>query len=163
MTAKAAESPAAREVTITRLIDAPRRLVFQAWTDPQHLAQWWGPKGFSNPVCEVDLRPGGSLRIVMRAPDGTDYPMIGTFREVIKPERLVFTNGPVDANGNLLLEGLTTVTFAEQGGKTLLTVHTRAVALVDYAARYLQGMDAGWSQSIDKLAAYVERVAGEDG
>jgi len=144
-----------RELVLTRVFDAPRELVFQAWTDPKHLAQWWGPKGFTNPVCELDLRPGGALRIVMRAPDGTDYPMTGVFREIVPPARLVFTNHAVDAQGNRLLEGLTTVSFAEQDGKTKLTLHTRAVAVVAYAAAYLEGMEVGWTQSLERLAAHV--------
>lgn len=149
--------PTEREVTIVRLFDAPRALVFAAWTDPKHLAQWWGPNGFTNPVCEVDPRPGGAIRIVMRAPDGAEYPMSGTFREVVAPERLVFTNQPIDAQGNPLIDGLTTVTFAAEGGRTRLTLHTRAKVLVAYAAQFLTGMDAGWNQSIDRLAAFVAR------
>jgi uncharacterized protein YndB with AHSA1/START domain len=144
-----------RELVLTRMLDAPRALVFQAWTDPHHLARWWGPKGFTNPVCELDLRPGGALRIVMRAPDGTDYPMTGVFREIAPPERLVFTNCAVDAQGNTLLEGLTTVTFAERDGKTELTLRTRAVAVVGYAAAYVEGMEAGWTESLERLAALV--------
>lgn len=150
--------PMERELTIVRLFDAPRALVFKVWTDPKHLAQWWGPKGFTNPVCEVDPRPGGTIRIVMRAPDGAEYPMIGTFREVVAPERLVFTNAPVDADGNRLIDGLTTVTFADEGGKTRLTLHTQAKVLVPYAAQFLAGMDTGWNQSIDRLAALVARL-----
>jgi uncharacterized protein YndB with AHSA1/START domain len=144
-----------RELVMTRLFDAPRALVFQAWTDPKHLARWWGPKGFTNPVCELDLRPGGALRIVMRAPDGTEYPMTGMFREIVVPERLVFTNQAVDAQGKTLLEGLATVTFAEQDGQTKLTLHVKAVAVVAYAAAYLEGMEAGWTQSLERLAAFV--------
>ncbi len=156
MTATAqAAPPAKRELTITRIFDAPRSLVFKMWTDPKHVAQWWGPKGFSNPVCELDARPGGALRIVMRAPDGVDYPMTGVFREIVEPERLVFTNVAVDKEGNPLLEGLTTVTFAEHGGKTKLTLQTRAVALVAHAVRMLEGMEAGWTQSLDRLEAHV--------
>ena len=149
---------AERELVITRIFDAPRELVFKAWTDPKHLAQWWGPKGFTNPVCEMDVRPGGSLRIVMRAPDGVDHPMKGVFREVVEPERLVFTNVAVDAQGNHLLEGLTTVTFAEQGGKTKLTVRTNAAGLVAEAAQMLAGMEEGWTQSQDRLEAYLVTV-----
>src|SRR5205085_2306725 len=78
-----------RELTFTRIFDAPRALVLGMWTDPKHVAQWWGPRGFTNPVCEMDVRPGGALRIVMRAPDGTEYPMPGIFRDVVAPERLV--------------------------------------------------------------------------
>ncbi len=75
---------------ITRTFDSPRELVFKAWTDPKHVTQWWGPHGFTNPVCELDVRPGGAIRIHMRGPDGTVYPMTGTFHEVVEPERLVF-------------------------------------------------------------------------
>ena len=135
-----------RELTLTRVFRAPRALVFQAWTDPKHLSQWWGPKGFTNPVCEEDARVGGALRIVMRAPDGAEYPMIGVFREVVAPERLVFTNSPVDAAGQPLMDGLTTVTFAEHEGGTKLTVHTRAAGLAEIAARMLEGMEAGWGE-----------------
>lgn len=149
---------AEREVTITRLFDAPRALVFKAWTDARHLAQWWGPAGFTNPVCEIDARVGGALRIHMRGPDGAVYPMQGVIQEIVAPERLVFTNIAVDADGNHLLEGLTTVTFAEVNGKTKLTLHTRAVAVVENAAVYLQGMELGWTQSIDRLQAFVARA-----
>ena len=144
-----------RELILTRVLDAPRELVFRMWTDPQHVAKWWGPMGFTNPVCEMDVRPGGELRIVMRAPDGTDHPMIGTFREVVAPERLVFTFAAVDGQGNSLLDGVTVVTFTERGGKTELTVQTHAIALVPLAARMLEGMDAGWRQTLDRLEGHV--------
>ena len=150
-----------RTVVITRVFDAPRTLVFKAWTDAAHLARWWGPKGFTNPVCEVDARPGGALRIVMRAPDGAEHPMTGVFREVVAPERLVFTSLAIDREGKPLLEGLTTVTFAEHGGKTTLTVESRAVGLVSYAGRMLDGMNAGWTQSIDRLGEHVARIRAE--
>ena len=81
-----------KEVTITRLFDAPRALVFKAWTDPKQLAQWWGPHGFTTPVCEVDVRPGGALLIHMRGPDGVVYPNKGVFHEIVEPDRLVFTS-----------------------------------------------------------------------
>jgi uncharacterized protein YndB with AHSA1/START domain len=151
--------PAERELTITREFAAPRALVFKAWTDAHHLAQWWGPAGFTNPVCEIDPHAGGAIRIHMRSPDGATYPMQGTIREIVPPERLVFTNIALDDAGNHVLEGLTTVTFAEHGGKTTLTLHTRATALVDHGAAYLQGMEAGWSQSIDKLQAFLTHSA----
>ncbi|HLH12480.1 MAG TPA: SRPBCC domain-containing protein [Methylovirgula sp.] len=145
-----------RELTIRRTFNAPRALVWEAWTDPKHLAQWWGPEGFTNPVCEVDLRVGGELRIVMRGPDGTDYPMRGTFREIAAPERLVFISGPVDKNDRFLIDGLTTVTLAERGGKTEMVLETRAIGLVASAVRMIAGMDLGWLQSIDRLADNVE-------
>lgn len=145
-----------RTVVITRVFDAPRELVFEAWTDPVHLAAWFGPKGYTNPVCEVDLRIGGKLRIVMRAPDGAQHPMIGIFREIVRPERLVFTNIATDIAGKILLEGLTTVTFAEHGGgQTKLTMESHAAARVDYASPMLEGMEVGWTQTIDRLGEYV--------
>jgi uncharacterized protein YndB with AHSA1/START domain len=149
----AARKPLAeREITITRTFDAPRALVFKAWTDATMLAQWWGPKGFTNPVCEFDARVGGAIRIHMRAPDGAVYPMDGEIREIVPPERLVFTNNALDGEGRRVTEGLTTVTFAEEGGKTTLTLHTRGAAMVEIAVKYLQGMEYGWGESIDKLA-----------
>jgi uncharacterized protein YndB with AHSA1/START domain len=159
MTATARLAPfAERELTITRVLNAPRERVFKAWTDPKELAQWWGPKGFTNPVCELDLKPGGAFRIVMRAPDGGEYPMQGVFREIVPPSRLVFTNIAVDKDGKPIIEGLTTVTFAEEGARTKLTLQTCGVAVVDYAAAYLNGMEAGWTQSLEKLDALVRRA-----
>ena len=160
--AQTATAAAARELVLTRIIDAPRELVFRMWTDPVHLAKWWGPRDFTNPVCEIDFRPGGALLIVMRAPDGTDYPMGGIFREIVTPERLVFTNCALDRDGNVLLDGLTTVTFAEQGEKTKLTVQTRATALVPAAAQYLEGMQAGWEQTLDGLERHAQDMAARE-
>jgi uncharacterized protein YndB with AHSA1/START domain len=160
MTAAARTKPfAEREVTITRVFDAPRALVFKAWTDPQHLAQWWGPHGFTNPVCEFDARVGGALRIHMRGPDGAVYPMKGVIREIVAPEWLVFSSVAVDAAGKHLLEGLTTVTFAEQNGRTTMTMHTCAVAVAEIGVGYLQGMEAGWRQSIDRLEGLLAHAA----
>ncbi len=145
------------EVTIVRMIAAPRDLVFSRWTDPAHLAQWWGPHGFTNPVCEVDARPGGKLRIVMRAPDGSDYPMTGEFQEVVKNERLVFVAVARDKDENPLLESHTKVTFAGEGAGTRLTVEARAVGLVEIAPQMLAGMEAGWTQTVERLVAHAER------
>jgi uncharacterized protein YndB with AHSA1/START domain len=155
MAETAPKLPTEREITITRVFDAPRAVVFKAWTDARQVAQWWGPKGFTNPVCEIDARIGGAIRIDMRSPDGRTFPMKGEFREVVAPERLVFTNIAVDEAGNHIIEGLTTVTFATEGGKTRMTLHTRGKAIADYAAAYLQGMEMGWTGSIDKLQALL--------
>jgi uncharacterized protein YndB with AHSA1/START domain len=144
-----------RTVVITRTLDAPRGLVWKCWTESKHMAQWFGPRQFTIPVCELDARAGGELRIVMRGPDGSDYPMKGVFREVVPQQRLVFTNIAIDAEGKHLLEGETTVTFADEGGKTKLTLNTHAVGCVPFAAQMLAGMQAGWSQSLDKLAEVV--------
>ena len=160
MTADAQTKPLAeREVTITRTFDAPRALVFKAWTDPQHLAQWWGPKGFTSPVCEFDAHVGGALRIHMRGPDGTVYPMKGVIRELVAPERLVFSSVATDTAGKHLLEQLTTVTFVEQNGKTTMTMHSRAVAVAEVGVGHLQGMEIGWTQTIDRLEALLARSA----
>ena len=142
-------------VEIVRVFDAPRALVWRAWTDPTMLGQWFGPRGFTSSVPELDLRVGGALRIVMHGPDGNDYPMKGTFTEVRAPERLVFSNIPVDKDGNHLMEGETMVTFTERDGKTELVVKSHMVGLVPIAPQMLAGMKAGWTQSIDKLEELV--------
>ncbi len=148
---------AEREVVITRVFDAPRGLVFKAWTDPERMARWWGPKGFTNPICNLDARVGGAWRIVMRSPAGIEYPCGGVYREIVEPERLVFTNIATDNEGNLVLDGLTIVIFAEHDGKTKLTLQTRAVAVAAHAAAYLAGMEAGWAQSLERLAEELAR------
>jgi uncharacterized protein YndB with AHSA1/START domain len=145
-------------VTLTRVLDAPRALVWRAWTDPKHMGQWFGPRGFTAD-CELDLRVGGAFRIVMHGPDGNDYPMKGMFREIAPPQRLVFTNIAVDKDDHHLLEGETTVILEEEGGKTELTLHTYAKGLVPIAPQMLAGMEAGWSQSLEKLAELVVRAA----
>jgi len=145
-----------RELTLTRTLNAPRALVFKAWTDPTMLAIWWGPKGFSNPRCEADVRVGGAIRIDMRGPDGTVYPMDGTFEEIVPPERLVFYAAALNEKGEALFRNLNTVTFTEAGGKTTLTLHVRVVEIFDpKAEQHLKGMNEGWSQSLDRLAAFV--------
>ena len=151
--------PGEREIVITHVFDAPRALVFKAWTDPKHLMHWWGPRVFTNPICESDARVGGAWRIVMRSPDGVEYPCGGVYLEIVEPERLVFTNIATDKEGNRLLDGLTTVTFAEHGSKTKLTLQTRAVALVADAVAALEGMEAGWTQSLESLAEHLAAMA----
>lgn len=146
-----------REVVITRVFDAPRELVFKAWTDPKIMKAWYGPKMFTNTVCELDVRVGGAWHIVMRGPDGTEYPGRGVYREIVKPERLVFTSEATDKDGKVILAGLATVAFVEEGGKTKLTLRVRATAMVDYAVAYLGGMEMGWSQSLDGLAEELAR------
>ncbi len=146
-------------LVITRVFDAPRELVFKAWTDPKHVAQWWGPKGFTNPVCELDVRPGGAIRIDMRGPDGVLYPMKGVFHEIVEPARLVVTTSALeDEEGNPQLEVLTTVTFAEHNGKTKLTLQAVVVTAAPAAAGALAGMEQGWRQSLDRLAEYLAKV-----
>jgi uncharacterized protein YndB with AHSA1/START domain len=146
---------AERSVTITRVIAAPREKVFKAWTDPKLLAQWWGPHHFDNPRCEIDARPGGKIHIDMRGPDGTIYPMTGIVQEVKAPERLVFIAFAEDLDGNPHLESLTEVTFEDLGRKTKVTVVGRAKGFTAAAPQMLGGMEAGWTQSIEKLDALV--------
>ncbi len=99
-------APVSSELVLTRTIDAPRELVWKAWTDPNHVAQWWGPHGFTNPVCELDVRPSGAIRIDMRGPDGAVYPMAGIYQAIDVPERLVFTSAGLDEAGKPLFEVL---------------------------------------------------------
>jgi uncharacterized protein YndB with AHSA1/START domain len=148
-----------REVTLTRLLDAPRDLVWAAWTDPVRMAQWWGPHHFTNPVCEIDARVGGRFLVHMKAPDGTVYPMTGTFTEIVKPERLRFKAFAEALDGTKYLESDTIVTFEQDGARTRLTVKASARGLHPAAPQMLQGMDAGWSQSLERLASLVGSAA----
>ena len=160
-----------REFMISRVFDAPRATVFRAWVEPARVAKWWGPEGMTNPVCEVDARPGGAYRIVMRSPDGEEYPIRGVFHEVAEPERLVMTmdvsehppewqdmvrpnRAPGDDNPAGML--LTTVTFEDLGGKTRLTIRTLFETVAIREAMVGMGMNDGWSSSLARLAAVVE-------
>jgi uncharacterized protein YndB with AHSA1/START domain len=149
------------DLVMTRVFDAPPELVFKAWTDPKHLKQWWGPRGFTNPVCEVDLRPGGAIRIHMRAPDGTVYPMTGVFNEIVAPERLVFTSAALDNDGNPMFEVLTVVTFEKQGDKTKLTMQASVTKKTAQAAQHIAGMQQGWTQSLERLADFLQAPRAE--
>jgi uncharacterized protein YndB with AHSA1/START domain len=143
------------ELELVRMFDAPREDVYRAWTDADVLQVWWGPRGFTNPVCEVDARVGGALKIVMRGPDGTEYPMRGIFREVTAPERLVFSNVPVDGQDRAMMLGVTTVIFEEVRGGTKMTMRTVAIGVHPLAARMLEGMQEGWSQTLDRLQELI--------
>src|SRR5437588_8487193 len=128
-----------RELTLTRVLDAPRELVFRMWTDPRHVAQWWGPQGFTTISLEMDPRPGGAYRGSMRSPEGTLYSRRGVYREIVPPERLAFTFAWEDAAGDLGHETIVTVTFAEQGGKTLLTLHQATFESVERCDDHRRG------------------------
>ena len=158
---KPTEDFTGREFVITREFDAPRELVFKAWTDPKHLAQWWGPKGFTNPVCEWDARPGGKIYDVMRAPNGADFPMGGEFREITPPERLVFSCGALDEKGKLLFEFVHDVTFTERNGKTKLTLRSRVTMTTAEANKYIGGFEMGMTLSLERLAEHLSRRAGK--
>jgi uncharacterized protein YndB with AHSA1/START domain len=152
-----------RELRLSRVYEAPRELVWRFCTDPELLAKWWGPRGVTNEESEVDLRPGGVIRIVMVAGEemgqlaGQRWPMQGVFKEIEEPKKLVFANQAVDEAGNVLIDGETTVTFEEQDGKTKLTMYTTAKAMVPEAVPMIEGMTEGWTQSWDKLAEAVKQ------
>lgn len=153
--------PEGRRFVFTRTFDAPRDLVFKAWTEPERMAAWWGPAGFSNPTCELDVRPGGAIRIDMRAPDGMTFPMKGRFEEVVEPERLVFVSTAMENEaGEPGLEAHNTVTFTEEGGRTRLVITAVVTKVTPEAMAALEGMETGWTQSLDKLERYL---AGQSG
>jgi uncharacterized protein YndB with AHSA1/START domain len=142
-------SAAKPELVITRVFDAPRELVWRAWTDPAAAVKWWGPKGFTVPDYKTDSRPGGAWRVCMRSPEGEDHWAHGVYREIVEPERLVYTwvweKGARD-------EKLVTVTFAEDGPtKTKLTLHQAAFETVEDRDEHREG----WTESLDRLAEYV--------
>jgi uncharacterized protein YndB with AHSA1/START domain len=157
MATEAVTAAESYDLTLTRTFDAPRAMVWKAWTDPAELARWWGPGQFTNPVCKVDLRPGGAIYIEMRAPDGAVHPMGGEFREIVEPERLVLVTAALDSNGQPMFEVLNTVTFDDAGGKTRLTMRAQVLKTTAAAPQYLRGMREGWTQSLERLAHYLAK------
>lgn len=154
--------PGEYDTMITRTFDAPRGAVWAAWTDPEQVAEWWGPEGFTVPHCELDVRPGGSFHIDMAAPDGTIYPDSGELLEVNRPERLVMVSrGFEDENGEPQLETRHTITFADAGTQTHLTLEADVISATPAVEEALGGMEMGWSQSFDKLADYLDQPVPE--
>jgi len=151
VTADAAVLSAESELVITRIFAASRRLVFKMWTEPEHLVRWWGPRGFATISSQMDVRPGGTWSRSMRAADGNVIRKHGVYREIMAPERLVFTYVTDDPEGNPGPETLVTVTFAELGGKTMLTLHQAAFQSV--AAR--DDHRRGWTEVLERFAAYL--------
>jgi uncharacterized protein YndB with AHSA1/START domain len=137
----------AGEMILTRVFDAPRELMWKLWTEPEHIRKWWGPKGFTLPGCEMDFRPGGTYRFVMRGPDGQDNPFHGVYREIVRNERIVFTAILDNLPGHELV---TTVTFGDESGKTKLTV--RQTTPAGDAGR---GQNQGWSETLARLADLI--------
>jgi uncharacterized protein YndB with AHSA1/START domain len=150
----AATTSAALELVITRVFDAPPRLVFKAWTEPERLVRWWGPRGFTTPSCKVDVRPGGAFRLCMRSPEGTDHWLRGVYREVVEPERLVCTWAWEDAEGTPGHETLLTVSFAEQGARTKLTLHQAVFESVTARDAHQEG----WTSGLDRLAEFLAKA-----
>lgn len=149
-------TPTDREVVITRLVDAPRRLVFAAWTDPKHIPNWLGfPDGWTMPVCELDLRPGGAWRYVWRKSDGSEMTMGGLVREVTPPERLVTT----ERWGPEWPETVNTLTLAESGGRTTITLTITYPSKAARDAALETGMKGGMDVSFARLDRLVRTLA----
>lgn len=162
----ASDRSAARDLVITRVFDAPRELVFKAWTEPERVRRWWGPNGFTAPFCRIDLRPAGVFHCCMRSPEGRDFWSKGVYREIVEPERIVSTDFFSNEEGNLVApshygmsadwpaETLLTVTLAEQDGKTRLTLKHAALP-ASGAERDM--CEQGWAESLDRLAGYLAK------
>lgn len=149
-----AEPCVTRELTIARLFDAPRPLVFSLWTEARHIANWWGPHGFDNPKCEADARPGGKLVVHMRAPDGGIHPMGGVYEEVEPHSRIVLSTHVGLPDGTRAVESRNTITFVDidKGKRTRVILHVSGTGFTEQAKLMLSGMEAGWATSLDKLA-----------
>lgn len=157
--------PEGQEFVATRIFGVPRELVFRAWTEPERLKRWWGPKGYTMPFCTVDLRPGGVFFHCMRSPEGREYWGRGVFRECVTPERIVLTDSFADETGNVVpatryglgsdwpLETLMTVTFEEYSGRTKVTV--RHSGIPSGADRDLA--QQGWTESLDRIAEHLAK------
>jgi uncharacterized protein YndB with AHSA1/START domain len=149
-------TPSDREIVITRVIDAPRRLVFEAWTNPEHLPHWLlGPEGWTMPLCKVDLRPGGGWQFAWRHSDGTEMEMHGLYREIVPPERIVTT----ESWGGDWPETLNTVVFSEEDGRTSITITVLYPSTEARDAALKTGMKQGMSLSFDRLAEYLGTLA----
>jgi uncharacterized protein YndB with AHSA1/START domain len=149
---------AERELTITRVFNAPRELVWKAWTDTKHIQQWWGPKGFTNPVCEWNAKTGSEIYIQMKAPDGVIYPMDGVFGEIVKNEKIVFTSAALDKKGEHLFEVLNTINFIAEGNKTKLVLHFVFSNIKPEGLAHIGGAETGWNMSLDKLVNYLKAL-----
>jgi uncharacterized protein YndB with AHSA1/START domain len=140
--------PTEREIVMTRILDAPRRLVFDALTKPELLRRWFGPRGWSLVVCEADLKVGGAWRWVLRGPDGREMGMRGAYQEITPPERLVSTESFDDYPG----ESLNTLILSEEDGKTTFTITVRYASQEIRDAVIKSGMEHGAAECYDKLA-----------
>lgn len=139
------------ELVMSRTIDAPRERVFAAWSEPAQVSRWFAPRPLTLPKCEMDFRPGGSFNMAMRAPDGTEYPFSGVYRELVAPSTLAWTgrfpNGPAEQIS-------TKVTFEEKGGKTKLTVRQAFAVLTTATEPHARGAKRGWTATLDQLAEH---------
>ena len=138
-------------VEATRLLPVSRERVFECWTSAEHICHWFAPRGFTLHACEADARPGGVFRLTMRAPDGGEHLVRGTYREVVRPERLVIECSATDEDGAHMLDEVISVTFAVEGKGTRLNLHATAAGAGESAKRALKGMKQGWSETLDRL------------
>ena len=149
-------TPSDLEIVVTRAVDAPRRLVFAAHTNPAHVPHWMlGPNGWTMPVCEIDLRVGGAWRFVWRQSDGTEMEMRGVYQEIVPPERVVWT----ESWGADWPETVNTLVLSEQDGKTTITQRILYPSQAARDAALQSGMQEGLSQGYDRLAEYLQTVA----
>jgi uncharacterized protein YndB with AHSA1/START domain len=159
MTAAKAASTSDRELVLTRLIDAPREKVFRAWTDPELLKQWFAPLPYTTPHAELDVRPGGSSLIVMRGPDGNEFPNRGIYLEVVENERIVSTDAYTKAWEPSEKPFMTLIlTFEDEGGKTRYTARVLHWLVADREMHEKMGFHEGWGQCADQLAALVAKL-----
>lgn len=140
-----------KKVVVSRVFNASRSRLFEAWTRAEHLLHWFGPKGFTVHSCEAEARPGGAFRMCLRSPEGKDYWVRGEYREVAAPERLVIACTADDEKGVQSLTETIHVTFAEHDGGTRLTVSVTAAGTTPRAAEMMNGMQKGWSETVDRL------------
>ena len=149
-------TPSDLEIVATRVVDAPRTLVWDIWTKPEHLPHWMiGPDGWTMPVCEIDLRPGGAWRFVWRRADGTEIGMRGVYREIVPPERLVHT----EEWGGEWPEALNTLVLTEAGGKTTMTATVLYPSKEARDKATATGMKDGWSRSYEPSRRVPSKVA----
>jgi len=140
-----------RTLVLTRTLNAPRELVFEAWSHPMHLVRWWGPTGFTLPHCEQDLREGGKYRFCMRAPDGSDHWVRGEYTHINAPSRLVFTWLREDSEGDIWCDTVVEITLEQRGTTTLLTLNQTTFATVAHCEEHA----IGWNECLDRMIAYV--------
>jgi len=146
------------EVIVTRVFDAPRALVFKVWTQPEHLKRWWGPHSFTVHVCEMEPRVGGAWHIRMKSPQGVEDRQRGVIREFVEPERLVFTYAFEDAGGQRGHETIVTVTFADAGNQTEVTIHQGIFESVKMRDEHIWG----WGEALDNFAVYLIQASNKE-
>jgi len=149
--------PSDLEFRVTRAFNAPRRLVFEAFSKPEHLRRWWLPKSLTMIVCEMDFRPGGSWRLVLQGPDGQEHPFKGVYKEIVVPEKIVQTF-IFDVDGIRDHPAVETMTLEERDGKTLLTRTTLHKTKEARDGHFGSGMEAGATETFNYLAELLETM-----